>query len=181
MRNLKAQLRIKLKNARRVALLGIGSDLRADDAAGLEVCAAVETVLKKKRRRCLRHPSVSDVLVPRRCAVFYGHTAPENVTGEIRRFAPSHTIIIDAADFGLSAGKVSVVDLSETGGVSCSTHRLPMAIFADYLVRSLCCTPIFIGIQPATLEFGMSLSVEVRQAVRNVSRAIVDALNEKKR
>lgn len=162
MRNLKTILRTRLKGACRVALLGVGSELRGDDAAGIRVCAEVAAVLKERRVRTAR--------------VFYGHTAPENVTGEIRKYAPSHVIIVDAADFGRAPGTVSIVDLSLSGGTSCSTHRLPVAVFAAYLEQSIKCVPILIGIQPSCLTFGAGVSSAVNRAVRTVSTALSDSI-----
>ncbi|MDD5634254.1 MAG: hydrogenase maturation protease, partial [Candidatus Omnitrophica bacterium] len=118
MQTLKATLRNELKNAGKVAILGIGSELRGDDAAGVLVA--------RKCERCFE--KVGHV------KVFHGSTAPENFTGEIKKFKPTHIIMIDSADIKKSAGEVAVIDLNNIGGVSFSTHRLPTKIMAEYLI-----------------------------------------------
>lgn len=87
---LKAKLSQRLKGATRIAVLGVGSDLRGDDAAGLLAVsefkrqrAAFSRSHGQRARRS--HPIV-------KC--FIGGTAPENSLGAIRRFQPSHLIVI---------------------------------------------------------------------------------------
>ena len=60
--------------AERVAVLGVGSALRGDDAAGI-------LLVRRLRTFCLRTGAT-------RLAAFAGHSAPENLTGEICRFRP---------------------------------------------------------------------------------------------
>ncbi|HQN05393.1 MAG TPA: hydrogenase maturation protease, partial [Anaerolineaceae bacterium] len=64
----------------RVVILGVGNELRGDDAAGV---LAVRKLLKKKEK-------LDDVLI------IEGAQAPENFTSVIRRFNPHLILIIDA-------------------------------------------------------------------------------------
>ena len=98
MPGIKTILRDRLKNAQRVAVLGIGSELRADDAAGLLIAKELKTYLKENKKR-------------NQLKVFLGETAPENLTGQIKKFKPTHLIVIDAVDFNLEAGALRVVDI----------------------------------------------------------------------
>src|SRR6478736_4064730 len=79
-----SQLTNKSANPPRISVLGVGNPFRSDDGAGVLVA-----------RR----------LASRECALATGHLliieaghAPENTTGELRRFAPDLVLIIDAAD-----------------------------------------------------------------------------------
>ena len=110
--------------------------------------------------------------------VLLGDTAPENVTGEIRRALPSHVIFVDAAEFGAPPGTVRLVDSVEIGGMSSSTHTLPLAVIADYLKQELGCRVLFLGLQPKGVEFGEGLSEEVAAAVTETVATLAQALRE---
>lgn len=149
-----------LKDARRVAIIGIGSDLRADDAAGVEVVRSL--------RRHITSPNV---------LLIDGGVAPENFTAQIKKFRPSHVIMIDATDLGLKPGTASIVDLNTITGPSIFSHRLPLSIFADYLCVQDETKVIFIGIQPANARIGAAMSKEVKRSVDATSAAILKALS----
>lgn len=124
------------------------------------------------------HPSIG---------LFAGGTAPENLTGEILRFEPSHILLVDAADLGLKPGTVKLIDPETIGGASFSTHALPLKILADYLRQSLPCPArnasrsnvgrhiIILGIQPKQSEFDSAPSREIKQAARRLAREILHA------
>jgi hydrogenase maturation protease len=90
MESLKTAVRRNLKGAERVAVLAIGSSLRGDDAAGLQVADQLRRVRTKARSKAV-HSALR---------IFMGETAPENLTGEIKKFRPTHLVILDAADAG---------------------------------------------------------------------------------
>ena len=142
------------------AVVGVGSSLRSDDAAGLRIAEEL---------RKLDLPSV---------LVLLGDTAPENVTGEIRRALPSHVIFVDAAEFGEPPGAVRLVDSAEIGGMSSSTHTLPLEVIADYLKQELGCRVLFLGLQPKGVAFGEGLSEEVAAAVAETVATLAQALRE---
>lgn len=155
----------RLDGATRIAVLAVGSDLRGDDAAGL---IAAERLVKDLAR-CGGQG--------KRIKVFMGATAPENLTGEIRRFLPSHLIVIDAVDRDKPAGTAFFFDPATLeGGVSFSTHTIPAKILIDYLTASFACTALVIGIQPKTIEFGKKVSPPVAQAARRVAAMIASAI-----
>lgn len=165
MRSLKAHLRKKLERSPRIAFLGVGSEMRSDDAAGLGVCAAIDAALRKDGVRHAR--------------VFYGHTAPENLTGLIREFKPSLTVIIDAADLGRDPGEVGVVDIGRVRGASCSTHRLPMGVFVSYLEKTVGCECLLVGIQPASVRYGTEMAPAVRTSVAALGKVCIQSIRRK--
>ncbi|MDP2922244.1 MAG: hydrogenase 3 maturation endopeptidase HyCI [Candidatus Omnitrophota bacterium] len=162
--NLENKLKSNLKNARRIAVLGVGSELRADDAAGLVVAEYLQNNFKTNHRQL---------------KVFLGATSPENLTGEIKNFKPTHLIIIDSADIGAKAGTTVLLKPQALGGISFCTHQLPLQILADYLVKSLGCKIIIIGIQPKTLTFGCLRSKEVEIAISRIVDAVAKIINLK--
>lgn len=161
-------LKKRLSNARRVALVGIGSQFRGDDACGL----LVADELKKNAR------AVSPL---RRLKVFIGATAPENLTGAIRPFKPDHIILVDAADFGKKPGFTRLVNPSEAQGTCFCTHQLPLQIMVDYLVRTMGCEVSIIGIQSASIAFGSPLGKAAAGAARTLAKAILAALKTRPR
>ena len=157
--NLTKLLRKSLDGARKIAVLGVGSDLRADDVAGM-------LVAEKLHKRCTKNGS-NPLL-----EVFLGATAPENLTGEIKRFSPSHLIIVDAADTGAEPGTINVIPPENVAGISFSTHQMPLKLMVDYLNQSFECKIMIIGIQPGVLKFGQSPSKEVLKSVAQVTAAL---------
>lgn len=161
MESLAKELVIRLKDAKRIAVLGIGSDLRADDNAGMLVAEAINKYAIRNTRDAIR------------TRAFLGSTAPENLTGEIKRFDPTHLIIIDTADIKVKPGAVLLLKAEDLGaGVSFSTHKLPAKILIDYFTKSMKCDIVFIGIQPKSLKFGGRVSREVMSSVKEVASAI---------
>jgi hydrogenase 3 maturation protease len=164
MASLKRELKNSLEGSERVAILGIGSLLRGDDALGLLFIDELKASLKKNKPR-----------FPLK--LFSCGVTPENFTGEIKRFKPSLILIIDAVDMAKKAGQISVIDAGKnTYNVSFSTHGLPIKLLVDYLTRSLGCRIIFIGIQPKSAGFDLPVSSEVSKAIKKISRLIMDSL-----
>ena len=119
MQSLTTELKNRLKAAKRIAVLGVGSELRGDDVAGMLVAGAVQKKSKKIR-------------------VFLGATAPENLTGEIIKFKPTHLIIVDTADIKEKPGTI----LFEIAGVdetlarrACSRVAYKMPVKCRFVQR----------------------------------------------
>ncbi|HUJ25785.1 MAG TPA: hydrogenase 3 maturation endopeptidase HyCI [Myxococcales bacterium] len=148
--------------AARVAVLGVGSALRGDDGAGLGVARRLQAGRARVRSG--------------RLAAFIGHTAPENLTGEIARFRPTHLVLVDAADLGREPGAVELVPRERIAGASFSTHALPLPLLIGYLERATGCRSIVVGIQPAQLGLMRRLSPEVQRAVGRVVADIRGAI-----
>ena len=146
-----------LKDAKHPAILGAGSCLKADDAAGVMITDTLKERFGEK---------------PGRFAVFSGGTAPECFTGEIKRFKPDLVLIIDAADFKGKPGEVCSIDPAAVSGVSFSTHMLPLKVMLDYLNKEIGCRTAIIGIQPGNLEFGGEMTEEVKKTVNEIINEI---------
>lgn len=148
-----------LKGAKRPAILGAGSCLMADDAAGVMI---TDSLIERFGTN------------PGRFAVFSGGNAPECFTGEIKKFKPDLVLIIDAADMGLAPGSVRSIKSDEVAGVSFSTHMLPLKVMLDYLKKEIECETAIIGIQPKSLEFGG----EMCEDVKNTVAELIEMLNK---
>ena len=149
-------LRKKREAGGLIAVLGIGSELRGDDAAG---------VLVARRIRELGRPLL--------CGL-EGCTAPENFTGEIKQLNPAVVVVVDAADLGLPPGTVREIAPEQIGGMSFCTHTLPLSLIIDYLKQSLEAEFLVLGIQPATLEFHQEPSAAVACAIEQVVECLAE-------
>ncbi len=156
---IKKALRNRLAGAKKIAVLGIGSELRSDDVAGM---LAAEKLYKDTAKRS--RPKIK---------VFFGSTAPENLTGEIKKYKPDHLIMIDTVEIKEKPGTMLVLSPKEMGGgVTFSTHKMPARILAEYFAHFFKCDVTIVGIQPASLEFGKPVSKEVKDAAGEVAGAI---------
>jgi hydrogenase 3 maturation protease len=148
------QLTSNLAKPARIAILGVGNQFRSDDGAGVLIARALS------KRGCAR--DTDHLLV-----IEAGH-APENTTGELRRFAPDLVLIIDAADLSEEPGTIQWVSADDIDGMSASTHSLPLSMLAHYLTLELNCTVALLGIQPGSNSVGEQVSPEILQAVQEV-------------
>ena len=112
----------------------------------------------------------------KRLEVFLGATAPENLTGEIKKYKPSHLLIIDAADTASKPGTIDLIDPKTVGGISFSTHMMPLKIMVDYMLKSIKCKVIIIGIQPKVLKFGSEPSREAISSAKEIAKTILEII-----
>jgi len=145
----------------RVVILGCGSLFRGDDAAGSLIAMRLE--------------DINDRADSKACSLI-GDVAPENQTGAIKQLDPDLVLIIDAVDMGLDPGEARVISPDTIGGVSFSTHMLPLPIMLDYLSRELGCRILLLGIQVASLEFMASMTAEVAKTVEDLTAVLRDLL-----
>lgn len=146
----------------RIAILGIGNPLRSDDAAGVLVA-----------RQLMKFRFIPDLDFIR--VLEAGH-APENCTAELRCFAPEIVILIDAAQMDEGPGAVRWIDMEDLGGLSASTHSMPLSMLAKYLRLELDCDVKLLGIQPNSIEVGETMAAEVQQAVDEIVEELTNLL-----
>ena len=143
-------------------LVGIGSDLRGDDSAGLMVARAL---LDDERVASASHLLIVD-----------GGPAPENHTGKIRAFQPEFVLFIDAAQMDESPGTIQWIPLDAIDGMSASSHSLPLSMLARYLTLEIGCEVAVLGIQPGQNEISAELSPPVHAAVGEILAGIGEML-----
>lgn len=133
------------------ALMGIGNDMRGDDAAGVLIARGFSKIAGK------------DWLVLD-CG-----TTPEDFTGEIRRQKPHIVFLVDAADVSLPPGSIRLIPKEKIGVFSITTHHMPLSMLSDYIEEITGKDSVkLIGIQPKSTGFGMPVSEEVRGAVDEI-------------
>lgn len=146
----------------RIAILGIGNEMRGDDAAGILVVRALN----------LRVANFEGLRI-----IEGGHT-PENATADLRKFSPDLVLLIDAADMGKEAGSIALIPMEQIDGMSANTHSLPLSMLARYLTLELDCEVALLGIQPKSIEMGEPVSREVNQAVSDIAEEISTLCSE---
>jgi len=144
----------------RLVILGVGCEHCGDDAAGLLTTRLLKCHLRD-------NPSV---------LVLETGPTPENFTSLIREFDPDLVLILDAAQFGGKPGEIRCIQTTEIGGVSASTHTLPLDILARYLEVDIGCETVLLGIQPSSIEYGAKLSPRVAQSVTILAIALTALL-----
>jgi len=150
-----------MPHGQKTAIMGVGSVLRSDDAAGMYF---IERLMSYKKR--------DDLLL------IEGSTAPENFTGVIKNFEPDRLFIIDAAYMGLPVGEIRVLETASIGGMSFSTHMLPLPVMLNYLELETSCEVICIGIQPGSTEQGFTMCEEVRAGAEHLAEMFYEALHD---
>ena len=138
----------RLVKGTRVAVVGIGHELRGDDVAGVAVA------------RTLKEAADADESL----LVIDAGPAPENQIGPLIRFKPDVIVFVDAAQMGEAPGTVRWVSWEDADGMGASTHTLSPAVLAQFLVGALGCEVFLLGIQPASIALGVPLSPAVAEA-----------------
>jgi hydrogenase 3 maturation protease len=142
-------LKEKLRDIGHLLIIGVGNELGCDDAAGVE--------LSRQMRREFRRSKKVDIIE--------AGTTPENYISSIRKLRPSHILIVDAAQMGLSPGSVRIIERSEIGGFAFSTHSLPLSFLIDYLEKNSQAVVIVVGIEPLDVGFGKKLSKPIAKSI----------------
>lgn len=141
-----------------MAVVGVGSSLRGDDAAGLRVAARLAAWVARDGTD--------------RLAAFVGGAAPENFTGEISRYRPDCVVLVDAAHLGRAPGELRLIAPEQVGGLAFSTHMLPVPILLDYLRATTGCRTVVVGLQVAQKDVLAPLTPAVARGVRRLVAAL---------
>jgi len=151
-------------------VLGIGNTLKGDDGIGAYVAEKINEHLKKAESA----GGAEDT-----AAINCG-TVVENYTSAIREYEPDLLILVDAADMGLSPGAYRSIPPEKIGVMCLSTHNIPLSLLMSY-VSEFCHKIVLLGIQPAGMNFGTTLSADVRESGDLAASLIVEGrLNELK-
>jgi hydrogenase 3 maturation protease len=108
--------------------------------------------------------------------VLEGGSAPENLTGPLIGFEPSHLVVVDCAELDDPPGSVRLFPVESIGGLSSSTHSLPLSVIFGYLRKSTSCEILVVGIRPKSLTFDGKATKEALAAARGVEKALARAI-----
>ncbi len=161
MESLKQYLNERFKGATRLAILGAGSMLKADDAAG---CVIVENL-----KAAVNSPNV---------LLCVGETAPENYSGKICSFKPTHVLLLDAADVGAAPGEIIEINPTDVGGPTFCSHMLPLRIMVSYIVDQTDADATLLGIQYQSIEFDGEMTQPMKAAVEALTNSLAQFIQE---
>jgi len=143
----------KLRNSATL-IVGIGNLLKGDDGVGPLVC---EQLAGKTSAELID-----------------AGTVPENYIQRIIKKAPQNLLVIDAIDFGASAGTIRIFEPERLNSHAFSTHTLSPRLFVDMVCQSIKVDVYFVGIQPAQTQLGQSISPQASEAVQQLSQILAD-------
>ncbi len=153
-----------IRSSRRLALVGIGQELRGDDAAGVLVVRTLQSIAVSTPQ----NPAAPETTT----FLFEAGSLPEAAAGPLRRFGPDRVIFFDAADNGKTPGTVSWIEPDQIDRCFGSTHAFSMSGFCRYLAAELGCRVAIVGIQPKHLDFDAPVSDEVLQSIKEIAGII---------
>ncbi|MCL2473039.1 MAG: hydrogenase 3 maturation endopeptidase HyCI [Treponema sp.] len=159
MNDIRKLLAAAISPEQKTAILGCGSILRGDDAAGCRIAERLSDLDGNAK-------------------AFYGGNAPENLTGEIKRFCPDMLLVIDAAGLEQPPGTVAFVPPESVSGATFSTHMLPLNVMLNYLQRETGCGVRLLGIQAASLASGTEMTPAVNAAVDMIVSVLLELLGK---
>ena len=133
---------------------------KSDDRLGVALAQAL-------RRRLPPHPDIR---------VAIGGEAPENFTGPVRAFAPSHVVLLDAVDHRQAPGSILIADEGSIQAGDMTSHHLPLKLLMRFLAASIPCRVVLVGVQPLSLRAGSRLSAPVRKALPPLADLLAAAL-----
>jgi hydrogenase 3 maturation protease len=153
-------LRSRIKNSRRLAIVGIGDELNPPDRLGMYMA-------RELKRQNL--PGVR---------VFCAGTIPESFTGPLRQYRPDHVLFLDAADMGARPGTLAAIGPERIPASLVSTHVLPLTVVMDYVKEETGAEVTLLGIQPDLSGADKDLSDEdmayLGSSLRRLSQILRD-------
>ena len=136
---------------------------KSDDRLGCALAQALAKRLKAEPGIC----------------VISGGEAPENFTGAIRAFSPSHVILLDAVDHGLEPGTVFLAEEQAISVGDMTSHHLPLKLLMRFIGASIPCRVILVGVQPQNLRPGNRLSGPVKKTLPRLAEWLAQTLRER--
>jgi hydrogenase 3 maturation protease len=123
-------LKPRIKNTRRLAIVGVGDELMPPDRLGMFAA------------REIGGQHLSGV------RVFFAGTVPESITAPLRRYRPGHVLFLDAADMGVRHGTIAVIEPEQVQASLISTHVLPLPVVMGFVGLETGAGVTLLGIQP---------------------------------
>ena len=141
----------KAVRGKKVLILGVGNEMKGDDALGHYVIDRLKTENK----------------------LFCGEM-PENFISKIKSLNPDVVLIVDAVDFQGKPGEIVFTDAKQYQAISLSTHSLPFSLMSKMLPGI---EMFLIGVQPQSLEFGHAMSSKAAEGAESIVTALNALLN----
>lgn len=149
---------IKKPLKEKIVFLGAGNPLRGDDGVGCKFIRELKKRGMEKRKKVY---------------LFNGEQLPENYLEPIIKIQPSTVILVDAVDFGGSAGEIKIFKQANFQS-GFSTHTLSLSLLLNYLKENSQAEIFLLGIQPKNTAWGEDLSKEVQASLKELVKCLLD-------
>lgn len=191
------EIRLKLEDFlddySKLIILGIGNDIRGDDGLGPYIINRFSNLNEDMFNDGILEDthidnSINVIYFSNNVLLINGSSVPENFTGPIKKFNPSHIIIIDACIMNRNPGEVNIVSKENIVNVSVSTHSMSLAYLIKYLESNLKDETLnsdknfndfkmlFVGIEPEIMDLSFDLTESVKESCDNLINIIVDLI-----
>lgn len=194
------EIRLKLEDFlddySKLIILGIGNDIRGDDGLGPYIINRLSNLNEDMLNDDILEYTHIDNSINLEDIIYFsnnvllinGSSVPENFTGPIKKFNPSHIIIIDACLMNRNPGEVNIVSKENIVNVSISTHSMSLAYLIKYLESNLNDETLnseknfndfkmlFIGIEPEIIDLSFNLTESVKESCDNLINIIADLI-----
>ena len=130
----------------RIAIVGIGNLMKADDGAGM----VMASVMKE------RLAGISEI------RTFETGNAPENYLSSIAAFKPEIIYLIDAADFNGEAGDFKLFPAHQVKSQGFSTNAISISLVIQFLKLQTKAEIFLLAIQPEEISTSEGLSARVK-------------------
>jgi hydrogenase 3 maturation protease len=157
--NIEDELRSFISGAKKLAILGIGNELRTDDGLGPFI---VENINFED----------SSVLIENVGSV------PEAFTCPLAEFGAERIIMVDAADMQKQPVYMELVTKDRIGGIALSTHSMPLSFLMMYLEQETGGRTILLGVQPKNVQFGEGMTPEIQNVAERIIQLLQHLLTE---
>jgi hydrogenase maturation protease len=143
-------------------LVGVGNELKSDDAAGLEIVSSLRKMLGVSPAPGVKiHP----------CTPMPERLLSRLASGEGR------VVVFDAVEASAGPGQVIFRSMGDTKYGFFGTHNIPLKLvpglgehLGDFFL---------VGVQPESLEVGLSLSETVRESVDEIVAVVAEGVAER--
>ena len=157
------RLRETLADGRcQVHLVGVGNELKSDDAAGLEIASSLRKTLGTSPARGVKIHSFSPM--------------PERLLSKLAS-GEGRVIVFDAVEASASPGQVVFRSMADTKYGFFGTHNIPLKLIPGLGQRLG--DFFLVGVQPGALDVGQGLSEPVRESVNEIVAVVAEGVAER--
>ncbi|HEX9106173.1 MAG TPA: hydrogenase maturation protease [Longimicrobiales bacterium] len=168
----KLTIALRRKLHGRIAIMGIGNPMLADDGVG---CVIVHRLEEALAHRPSSAPGAGESAGA--ITLVHAEEVPESHTGVVESAHPTVIVFIDAADLGAAPGSLALIEGRRLDFQAAFTHRTPLGPLARYLEERTHASVFLIGIQPGRMEWGDPLTPDVASTADQLVAVLLHALH----
>lgn len=139
-------------------IITVGNSLRQDDGVGPYIAGCLTGRL------------------PPEVVLLNAGDRPENAIETAIMHRPVKTVIIDAALFGATPGRVKFIREEEIPTATLSTHSFPIPVLSRLIAEDTGSKVFFVGIQARNVAFGEGISQQVKEAADEIIKYLLKAV-----